>query len=139
MAVDPSGCSGPDDKRSDEIGIVVAGLGHDGIGRILEDRSGRYSPDGWGKEVISAFDRWKADRIVAEVNYGGAMVENTIRTARRHAPITIVQASRGKVARAEPVAALYEQAKVRHCGHFPELERQMYLFAASRLQGTTIT
>lgn len=135
VAVDPSGCSGKDDERSDEVGIVVAGLGRDGIGRILEDRSGRYSPDGWGTEAIRLYDRWKADRIVAESNYGGAMVEHTIRTARPNAPITLVQASRGKTVRAEPIAALYEQGKCRHVGHFPELERQMCLFSASGYKG----
>ena len=135
VAVDPSGCSGKDDERSDEIGIVVAGLGRDDIGRILEDRSGRHSPDGWGAEAIRLYDRWRADRIVAESNYGGAMVEHTIRTARPNAPITLVQASRGKTVRAEPIAALYEQGKCRHVGYFPELERQMCLFSASGYKG----
>jgi PBSX family phage terminase large subunit len=129
IAVDPSGCAGEEDQRSDEIGIVAVGIGHDGIGRILEDASGRYSPDGWAHKGLQLYDRWKADKIVAEKNFGGAMVESTIRTARRTAPIRLLNASRGKVQRAEPVAALYAQGKVRHVGHFAELERQYCLFS----------
>jgi PBSX family phage terminase large subunit len=135
IAVDPSGCAGESDKRSDEIGIVAVGLGHDGIARILEDATGRYSPDGWARKALELFDRWKADRIVAEKNFGGAMVESTIRTARKTAPIKLLNASRGKVQRAEPVAALYAQGKVRHVGHFAELERQLCLFSTGGYVG----
>jgi hypothetical protein len=135
VAVDPSGCSGEDDERSDEVGIVVAAVGHDGFGRVLEDCSGRYSPDGWANAALRAYDRWQADRIVCEQNFGGAMVEHTIRTVRRTAPIKLVNASRGKVQRAEPVAALYQQGKVKHAGFFPELERQYCLFSASGYKG----
>jgi phage terminase large subunit-like protein len=135
IAVDPSGCAGEDDKRSDEIGIVVVGLGHDGIGRILEDASGWYSPADWAAKVIDLYDRWEADRIVAEQNFGGAMVESTIRTARKHAPIKLLNASRGKVQRAEPVAALYAQGKVRHVGQYPQLERQYCLFSTAGYMG----
>jgi phage terminase large subunit-like protein len=135
IAVDPSGCASEEDKRSDEIGIVAVGLGHDGIGRILEDATGRYSPNGWANKSLQLFDRWKADRIVAEVNFGGAMVESTIRTARRTAPVKVVTASRGKVQRADPVAALYERGEVRHVGQFPELERQYCLFSAGGYVG----
>jgi hypothetical protein len=97
IAIDPSGCAGEEDKRSDEIGIVVAGIGHDGIARVLEDATGRYSPDEWANKALALFDRWKGDKIVAETNYGGAMVDSTIRTARRTAPVKLVNASRGKV------------------------------------------
>ena len=135
IAVDPSGCAGESDKRSDEVGIVAVGIGHDGIGRILEDATGRYAPDGWAKKVLELFDRWKGDKIVAEKNFGGAMVESTIRTARKLAPVKLVSASRGKVQRAEPVAALYAQGKVRHVGHFAELERQQCLFSTSGYRG----
>jgi phage terminase large subunit-like protein len=89
--IDPSGCGGEEDQRSDEIGIVALGLGHDGIARVLEDATGRYSPDGWANKTLEVSDRWKADKIVAEVNYGGAMVEATIRTARRYASIGSAQ------------------------------------------------
>jgi hypothetical protein len=135
IAVDPSGCAGEEDQRSDEIGIVAVGLGHDGIGRVLEDGTGRYSPDGWANKALDLFDRWKADKIVAEKNFGGAMVESTIRAARRTAPLKLLTASRGKVQRAEPVAALYEQGKVRHVGQFPELERQYCLFSTAGYMG----
>jgi Phage terminase large subunit/Terminase RNaseH-like domain len=135
IAVDPSGCAGERDKRSDEIGIVAVGLGHDGIGRILEDATGHYSPDGWAHKALELYDRWKGDKIVAETNFGGAMVESTIRTARKRAPIKLLNASRGKVQRAEPVAALYAQGKVRHVGHFAELERQQCLFSTGGYVG----
>jgi hypothetical protein len=135
IAVDPSGCAGEQDRRSDEIGLVAAGVGNDGIGRILEDATGRYSPDGWATKSLQLFDRWQADRIVAEQNFGGAMVESTIHTVRRTAPVKLVNASRGKVQRAEPVAALYQQGKVRHVGYFPELERQYCLFSTGGYRG----
>lgn len=135
VAVDPSGCSGRDDERSDEIGICVAGIGHDGVGRVLADLSGRYSPHGWAHVACTAYKEWKADRIVAEKNFGGAMVETTIHTANANVAITMVSASRGKQARAEPVAALYEQGKVRHIGFLPELERQMLQFSTSGYKG----
>jgi len=131
VAIDPSGCAGESDSRSDEVGIIVVGIGHDGIGRILEDATGRYSPDEWAHKALELFDRWRGDKIVAEKNFGGAMVESTIRTARRHAPIRLLNASRGKVQRAEPVAALYAQGKVRHVGHFLQLERQYCLFSTA--------
>ena len=135
IAVDPSGCAGEEDKRSDEIGVVAVGLGHDGIGRVLEDATGRYSPDEWANKTLELFDRWKADKIVAERNFGGAMVESTIRTARRTAPVRLLNASRGKVQRAEPVAALYSQGKVRHVGYFLQLERQYCLFSTAGYVG----
>ena len=136
ISIDPSGCSGEQDRRADEIGIIATGVGHDGIARVLEDATGRYSPNEWATKTLELFDRWKADKIVAEVNFGGAMVESTIRTARGHAPIKLLNASRGKVQRAEPVAALYEQGKVRHVGHFPQLERQYCLFSTHGYMGT---
>ena len=135
IGVDPSGCRGPDDQRSDEIGIVVAGLGHDGIARVIEDRSGRYSPEGWARECAAAWRRWQADRVVAERNFGGALVAATLRAAEPYVPVKEVDASRGKAARAEPVAALYELGRVRHVGHLAELERQMLLFSTTGYQG----
>jgi phage terminase large subunit-like protein len=114
---------------------LAAGVGHDGIGRILEDATGRYAPDGWARKALELYDRWQADLIVAEKNFGGAMVESTLRTARRTAPVKLLNASRGKVQRAEPVAALYAQGKVRHVGHFAELERQYCLFSTAGYRG----
>jgi hypothetical protein len=106
-------------------GIVVCGLGVDRRGYVLADHSGRMSPGEWGRKVVEAYDTFNADRIVAEGNQGGEMVRHTIQTVRENAPVTIVHASRGKQARAEPVAALYEQGKVDHVGTFPALEDEM--------------
>ncbi len=127
VAVDPSGCSGPEDTRSDEVGIVVVGLGTNGHGYLVEDLSGRYGPGQWARIVIDAYQRHKADRIVGEGNYGGSMVENTIRTVPggETVPYQDARATRGKVVRAEPISALYEQGKFHHVGYFPELEDQL--------------
>jgi len=125
VAVDPSGCSGDQDTRSDEIGITVCALGTDGHGYLLEDLSGHYGPADWGRIATDAYNRHSADRIVGERNFGGAMVEAVIRAANPDVPYRDVTASRGKVVRAEPVAALYEQGKVHHIGYFPELEDQL--------------
>jgi phage terminase large subunit-like protein len=122
VAVDPAVTSGED---ADETGIVVAALGVDGRGYVLADRSCRLSPDGWARRAVAAFDDCRADLIVAEVNNGGDLVEQTIRTVRRSIPYRKVHASRGKQVRAQPVAALYEQGKVSHIEAFPELEEQL--------------
>lgn len=135
VSVDPSGCSGPEDYRSDEIGISVVGVDRDGCGHVLADLSCRAGPAGWAKIALDALDHWRADRIVAERNFGGAMVESTIRAARATAPVKLVTASRGKFARAEPVAALYETGRVVHHGRFPDLEEQMCQFSAAGFQG----
>lgn len=124
VAIDPSGTRGAEDG-GDSIGIVVAGKGVDGRGYVLADRSCKLSPAGWGRRAVEAYHEFKADRIVAERNFGGAMVEHVIRTADPRAAYGEVTASRGKVVRAEPVAALYEQGKVSHVQSMPELEDQM--------------
>jgi phage terminase large subunit-like protein len=134
VAVDPSGTKGESDD-GDEIGIVVAGKGVDGRGYILADRTCKLSPDGWGRRAVNAFHEFAADRLIAERNFGGAMVEHVIRTIDQTVPYKEVLASRGKVARAEPVAALYEQGKVSHVGSFPELEDQMCQIDASGFIG----
>ena len=125
IAVDPSGCAGEEDIRSDEVGIVVCGLGDDGRGYVLEDLSGRFGPAQWGNIVAQAFDRHRADAVVAETNFGGAMVEEVIKAARPNTPIRQVTASRGKVIRAEPISALFEQKKILIGGYFPVLEEQL--------------
>jgi phage terminase large subunit-like protein len=129
VAVDPSGCSGPEDFRSDEVGIVVVGLGEDGRGYMLEDLSGRFGPNRWKEIVASAYDRYGADAVVGETNYGGAMVGEVIRTATTLGNLPLayreVTASRGKHVRAEPIAALFEQGKVSLVGRFEELEHQL--------------
>jgi phage terminase large subunit-like protein len=111
--------------QSSLTGIVVAGLGVDGLVYVLADLSGRLSPDRWAKVVIRAYDEFEADRIVAEGNQGGELVRVNINTVRKNMPIRIVHARHSKQARAEPVSALYEQGKVRHAKPFPELELQM--------------
>lgn len=121
VAVDPSVTSGTD---SAECGIVVAGMAL-GEFYVLDDRSIRASPSQWASIAVEALHDWKADRIVAEVNQGGDMVEETIRNVDKSAPYTAVRASRGKLTRAEPISALYEQGRVHHVGLFPELEDQM--------------
>ncbi len=122
VAIDPAVSTGP---RSAETGIVVAGIGADGIGYVLADRSGRFRPEEWASRAISAFRAHRADRIVGEVNNGGDLVEATLRAVDASLPFRAVSASRGKRIRAEPVAALYEQNRVRHVGALPRLEDQM--------------
>ena len=122
VAVDPAGGSS---KKSDETGIVAAGVGLDGRGYVLADASGRYTPDGWGRAAVTLYRSLKADRIVAEKNFGGEMVESTLRAVDYHVPVRLVVASRGKAVRAEPISSLYEQRRVSHVGQFPELEDQL--------------
>jgi predicted phage terminase large subunit-like protein len=122
VAVDPAASSNPD---SDETGIVVCGLGADGLYYVLEDVSGIRTPDGWARAAVAAFDRHKADRVVIETNQGGEMAVQTLRTVRPHLPIEPVHASRGKQTRAEPIAALYEQGRVRHLPGLETLEAQL--------------
>lgn len=133
VAVDPSGTKG--DDSGDDIGIVVAGVGIDGRAYVLEDATCQLSPDGWGRRAAEMYHRHGADRILGERNFGGAMVEFVIKTADKLAAYKEVVASRGKVVRAEPVAALYEQGKVSHVGSFPDLEDQMCNFTASGYVG----
>jgi phage terminase large subunit-like protein len=132
IGVDPSGSDG---TGGDSQGIVVAGLGADGHGYVMADKSCRLSPNGWAQVVARATKEFEADRVAAEKNYGGAMVESTLRTAMPNMPVKLVNSSRGKVLRAEPVAALYEQGKVHHVGNFPDLEEQMTMTTTSGYQG----
>ena len=124
VAVDPSGTAGASDG-GDSIGIIVAGKGNDGFIYVIADRSCKLSPDGWARQAVRAYHEFGADRIVAERNFGGAMVEAVIRTADPDVSYKEVTASRGKAARAEPIAALYEQGRVFHSRQFPELEAEM--------------
>ncbi len=123
VAVDPSGTKG--DGKGDDIGIVVAGLGIDGRGYVLRDATCQLSPDGWGRRAVDMYHRYNADRIVAERNFGGSMVGHVIRSADPLASFKEVSASRGKIVRAEPIAALYEQGRVSHVGEFSEMEDQL--------------
>lgn len=134
VAIDPSGTDG-DDDTGDEVGIVVAGRGIDGRGYVLADRSCRLSPDGWARRAVTAFHEFEADRIVAERNFGGAMVKAVIRQADATAPYKEVTASRGKAVRAEPVSALFEQGRVGIVGSLPELEDQLCLMTPGGYMG----
>ncbi len=124
VAVDPSGTAG-DHDGGDMVGIVVVGKKHDGRFVVIEDSSTDLGPDGWARRATGRFHHHKADRIVAERNFGGAMVESVIKTADRNVPVKLVTASRGKSVRAEPIAALYEQGKVDHMKGLDLLEDQM--------------
>lgn len=118
-------------SNSDETGIVVASLGENGYYYILEDKSGKYSPDNWGNIAVNLFYRYNANMIVAETNNGGDLVTRLLRSIDKNVPIKTVHATRGKVIRAEPISALYEQKKVFHCGSFTELEDQMCSFTGT--------
>lgn len=121
IGVDPPASTG-----GDACGIVVVGKGSDGKAYVLADHSvkGR-SPEGWASAVSAAALTWGADRVVAEANNGGDMVVSTLQAADVTMPVKKVSASRGKVARAEPVAMLYEAGKAFHIGGFPELEDEL--------------
>ena len=121
VAVDPAAS---DEPGSDETGIVVASIGVSGKGYVIADESGRYRPEEWAKKAVAAYKRWGADRIIGEKNNGGDMVEAVIRAQDPTVSYNAVWASRGKVTRAEPVAALYELGKVSHLVGLNDLEDQ---------------
>ena len=122
IAVDPAVTA---NSNSDETGIIVAGRGVDNHFYILEDKSGVFSPDVWIKRAIELYYKFDADRIVCEVNNGGDLIEKLLRVQDVNVPYSSVRATRGKMLRAEPISALYEQGKVHHVGYFKELEEQM--------------
>ena len=139
VAVDPSGADDEDNVDNDEIGIVVGGLGIDGNGYCLADLTCKAGPAVWGKVAVDAYLRERADRIVAEVNYGGAMVGFVIKQAAAKAktrvPYRTITASRGKTVRAEPISALVETGKVRFAGQFTELEEELCAFTTHGYMG----
>jgi phage terminase large subunit-like protein len=122
VAIDPAVTGTAD---SDETGIIVAGKGIDGQGYILEDRSGIMTPLAWARQAVDAYAVWGADLIVAESNNGGEMVRVTLNSVDSRVPVSLVHASKGKFARAEPVQMLYEKDRVFHTEPMPELEDQM--------------
>src|ERR1700722_736980 len=122
VGVDPAGTS---NANSDRTGIVVAGMDGHGHFYVLADYSLKASPEAWARKAVEAFHTHRADRIIGEANFGGDMVEAVIRNADPNVSYSKVHASRGKVMRAEPIAALYEQNRVHHVGTFAELESQM--------------
>lgn len=112
-------------EGSDETGVIVGAVGRDGHGYVLDDVSLIASPPEWARQAVAAYHRHRADRMIAETNNGGDMVEHTIRMVEPSISFKQVRASRGKAVRAEPVAALYEQGRVHHVGTFSELEDQL--------------
>jgi phage terminase large subunit-like protein len=122
IGIDPAGSTR---AGADETGIIVAGSDYDGDLYPLEDATGHYTPHGWATKVKDLYEKWSADAVVAEKNYGGDMVEHTLRMAGVDARLVIAQARRGKQLRAEPLVGMYEQGKVHHVGILTELEAQM--------------
>ena len=122
VAIDPAVTS---KKTSDETGIIVAGKDSEGKFYVLNDSSARYTPSAWSEKAIMLFNQYQCDKIIAEVNNGGQLVEHTLRTQSENVPYKSVHASRGKRTRAEPIASLYEQGKVHHVGNLERLENQL--------------
>lgn len=139
VAIDPAGKSQETalSEGTAETGIVVAGIGTDGRGYVLDDLTCSLSPNGWARMALSGYDMHQADAIVVETNQGGDMVKQTLQSVRPGVPVIEVHASRGKITRAEPIAALYEQGRVSHVGAFPALEDQMVLFTPMGIAGET--
>ena len=140
VAVDPSGAKGDEDVRSDEIGIVVVGIDNKSHGYVIEDLSGRYGPKEWGEIVVGTYERYAADAVVAEKNFGGAMVEETIQAqGKDNVHVKLVNASRGtggKHVRAEPISALFEKQRIWMVGFHQDLEEQLCGFAVSGYMGS---
>lgn len=130
VAVDPSGAGDENNADNDAIGIVVAGLGTDGNAYLGPDLTVKAGPATWGKVATDAYDNHAADAVVGEGNFGGAMVKHVIQTARPRTNYRQVTATRGKVVRAEPISALYEQGKVRHVGYLNDLEDELMAFSS---------
>ena len=130
VAIDPAVSAG---ENADETGLLVCGLGTDGHGYVLEDGSGKMLPIDWARRAVGLYRTWGADRLVAESNQGGLMVEQTVRTVDQNVSFRSVHASRGKITRAEPIAALFEQSRVHLAGSFPELEDELCSYTAGSL------
>jgi phage terminase large subunit-like protein len=133
VAIDPAVTSGED---ADETGIIAAGIDQADQAYVLEDASGRYQPHEWAAKAIELYRRHHADRIIAERNNGGDLVEATVRSVDPTVSFKSVHASRGKVTRAEPISALYEQGRVHHVGTFTQLEDQMCSFTSDFSRAT---
>jgi len=131
VGVDPPASAG-----GDACGIVVCGLGADGIGYVLDDRSVRgLPPEGWARAVVRAAEIWGADRVIVETNQGGEMVESVLRSVDSALPVRAVKARYGKGRRAEPVSALFARGKAKFAGVFPELEDQLCGMTAAGYEG----
>jgi len=121
VAIDPAVTS---NEESDDTGIIVAGKDANNHGYILEDRTIKASPDAWARVAVNAYYKWTADRIIGEANNGGDMIEFVLKSVDRNVAYKKVTATRGKVIRAEPIAAMYEQGRIHHVGYFGDLEDQ---------------
>jgi len=133
VAIDPAVSSG---EGSDETGVIVAGSYKDGqFVDILEDVSGHYKPNEWAELIIHLYQKWKADKVLGEVNNGGDLVEHTLRQAKGGVSVAFhkLHSSKGKRLRAEPVGALYEQHRIFHTQYFEQLEEQMVTFNPDEL------
>ena len=135
VAVDPAVTSMETSDEPGTHGIVAVGLGEDGRGYVLKDASLQGTPLEWATRAVQLFDDTCADTVVAEINQGGEMVRSTLRSVRTALPVVLVRATRGKHIRAEPIASLYEQGRISHVGHFPELEDQLCLFTNEGFKG----
>lgn len=135
VAIDPAAKlnSVPEDGAA--TGIVVAGVGEDGRGYVLDDATCRESPNGWARKAVACFDRYEGDCIVGEVNNGGDMVAAVVKAVRPTAPFKAVHASKGKWTRAEPISSLYEQGRISHVGTFASLEDEMVNFGHNGMAG----
>lgn len=127
VAIDPAVSN---NEGSDLTAIVVAGLAENGHVFVLSEQAGRWSPEEWARRAADAYRLWKADRIIGETNNGGALVESVLPSTQTNLPFKSIHASRGKVLRAEPVAAMFEQGRVHLVGNFPELEDQLTSFTS---------
>jgi phage terminase large subunit-like protein len=138
VAVDPAASS---HEGSDENGIVVVGMARDrdgyARGYVLEDASMKGPPEEWAKTAVRMYRKWQADKIIAEANQGGDMVAAVIKAKDRAVPVKLVRATRGKVIRAEPISALYEQSRIHHVGMFPRLEDQMCEFSIDNVRNNS--
>lgn len=135
VAVDPAVSS---NENSDEHGIVVVGMARDKDGYqrgyVLQDGTVRGQPEEWARKAVSLYRSWSADKIIAEKNQGGDMVMATIKAVDRSVPVELVFATRGKIVRAEPISALYEQGRIHHVGRFDTLEDQMCMFSVDNIR-----
>lgn len=137
IGIDPSGAKGSEDERSNEIGIIIAGIDARGHAYVFDDWTVSEGPAFWSKHVLRAYRRYSADFCVAEVNFGGEMVRHTIKSTEggKNIPVYVVTASRGKVARAEPIANLYDEGKVTHLTRLTLLEDQLCSFSTAGYMG----
>lgn len=122
VAIDPAVTS---NEKSDETGIIICGLGTNGEGYVFADRTLKASPNEWAKTAIDAYHEYEADRIIGEANNGGDLIETVIRNIDNKVSYKKVHASRGKITRAEPVSALYEQGRIHHVGFLANLEDEL--------------